>query len=213
MERSEDADNTDRDQIVSIARKLARQNLTEAGDQGGVVSHESARILRRIAAAIDQDATVAEGHKNRPRPGFRRQFKWLLALIAAAAVVFVGVAILLAHHGRPTTPAGWTGLVGQLREPFSPEPLTTVWIISSKETVTEAHANSEGWFVIPLAAGDYDITYDARTECLRFYGAGTIPESGFGPTPTPLLQAIAIHVSQGQAVTFDRTYTGCVQGL
>lgn len=142
----------------------------------------------------------------------RRHLKWAVALLAAATVVFVGLALLLPHHGRPTVATGWTGLVGQLNEPFSVDPLSTVWIISSTGTVTEAHADPGGWFVIPLAAGDYDIAYDNRPECLRFYGAGTLPEGGVG-TPTPLAQAIAIHVRQGQAVTFDRTYTGCAQGL
>lgn len=142
----------------------------------------------------------------------RRHLKWLVAVLAAAAVAAVGLRLLLVHRGRPTPPAGWTGLVGQLNVPFSAEPLSTVWIISSRGTVTEAHADPDGWFLIPLEAGDYDVTYQNSPACLRFYGAGSLPEGGTSVTPTPLAQEIAIHVAQGRAVTFDRTYTGCVQG-
>jgi hypothetical protein len=143
---------------------------------------------------------------------FRRHLKLLLALLATSAIVAGGVVLLLFHHGRPATPTGWTGLVGQLKEPFSADPLSTVWIVSSNGTVTEAHADLGGWFQIALAAGDYDITYQHSPECLRFYGAGTRPGGGLGDTLTPLAKAIAIHVPQGQAVTFEQTYTGCVQG-
>ena len=124
----------------------------------------------------------------------------MFALAAVAALVVALHANIAPTDGNapPVTKAGWTGLEGRVFADWSKGPVPEVLVIAADGVVTDAHADTNGWFVIPLKSGYYNITW--MTDSNDAGGCRTFDLQN------------AIRVVPGQATNFQKTYTSCIQG-
>lgn len=76
--------------------------------------------------------------------------------------------------------------------------MTHLAIISAGPDVIDVHADSNGWFEVPLSAGYYNITWMTGTKDVG--GCRDFDETS------------AIYVAPGHPTPFKRTYTSCIQG-